>query len=180
MLSSSARDGSRSLCGPLPDFRDNSDGFAQDSDAGRGEGCLTAQGNFSIFLSFCYNFLFFLDFLQAAGIASSPRISTVSIVRKLVEEKGIMGMYKGLRATALRDVSFSLIFFPLFTNLNKIGPRKPGSSTEAVFWWSFLAGITAGSYYTLYNTLYNTSYGTLYFMALLQAQYQLLLSTPLM
>ena len=80
-----------------------------------------------------------------AGIASSPKISTVSIVRKLLEEKGIIGMYKGLKATALRDVSFSLIFFPLFTNLNKMGPRKEVGSREAVFWWSFLAGIAAGS-----------------------------------
>merc|ERR1711874_596541 len=61
------------------------------------------------------------------------------------EEKGIIGMYKGLKATALRDVSFSLIFFPLFTNLNKMGPRKEAGSREAVFWWSFFAGIAAGS-----------------------------------
>ena len=81
-----------------------------------------------------------------AGIATSPKISTVSIVRKLVEEKGITGMYKGLKATALRDVTFSLIYFPLFTNLNKIGPRREADSREAVFWWSFLAGIATGSF----------------------------------
>ena len=82
---------------------------------------------------------------QDAGIASSPKSSTVSTVKKLMEEKGIIGLWKGLRATALRDVTFSVIFFPIFTNLNKIGPRSPADSRKVVSWWSFLAGCTAGS-----------------------------------
>merc|ERR1712226_1159245 len=45
----------------------------------------------------------------------------------------------------LRDVSFSIVYFPLFANLNKLGPRKSPDSNEAVFWWSFIAGMTAGS-----------------------------------
>ena len=85
--------------------------------------------------------------LKAAGQSTAhlPKISALSLTKKLLQEKGIFGLYKGLGATALRDVSFSLIFFPLFTNLNKMGPRKEVGSREAVFWWSFLAGIAAGS-----------------------------------
>ena len=82
---------------------------------------------------------------QDAGIASSPKSSTVSTVKKLMEEKGIIGLWKGLRATALRDVTFSVIFFPIFTNLNKIGPRSGADSKEVVSWWSFLVGGTAAS-----------------------------------
>merc|ERR1712179_213553 len=65
--------------------------------------------------------------------------------KKLLAEKGIFGLYKGLGATGLRDVSFSIVYFPLFANLNKLGPRKSPDSNEAVFWWSFIAGMTAGS-----------------------------------
>jgi len=85
--------------------------------------------------------------LKAAGQSTAhlPKISALSITRQLLAEKGIFGLYKGLRATMLRDVSFSIVYFPLFANLNKLGPRKSPDSSEAVFWWSFLAGMTAGS-----------------------------------
>merc|ERR1712198_737918 len=53
--------------------------------------------------------------------------------------------YKGTKATMLRDVSFSMVYFPLFANLNKLGPRKSPDSAEAVFWWSFISGCAAGS-----------------------------------
>ncbi len=45
----------------------------------------------------------------------------------------------------LRDVSFSVCYFPLFANLNALGPKKNPNSTESVFWWSFLSGCLAGS-----------------------------------
>ena len=85
--------------------------------------------------------------LRAAGHSTDhlPKTTALSVTRKLLAEKGIFGLYKGLGATALRDVSFSIVYFPLFANLNKMGPRRSPDSTEAVFWWSFLAGMTAGS-----------------------------------
>ena len=85
--------------------------------------------------------------LKAAGQSTAhlPKISALSLTKKLLQEKGIFGLYKGLGATALRDVSFSIVYFPLFANLNKLGPRRSPDSTEAVFWWSFVAGMTAGS-----------------------------------
>jgi len=85
--------------------------------------------------------------LKAAGQSTAhlPKISALSLTKKLLAEKGIFGLYKGLGATALRDVSFSIVYFPLFANLNKLGPRRSPDSTEAVFWWSFVAGMTAGS-----------------------------------
>ena len=49
-------------------------------------------------------------------------------------------LLQGTGATMLRDVSFSVCYFPLFANLNSMGPRKAPGSGEAVFWWSFISG----------------------------------------
>ena len=67
----------------------------------------------------------------------------------LLKTKGILGLYKGTSATMLRDVSFSICYFPLFANLNALGPKRPGS-TESVFWWSFISGCAAGSISALF------------------------------
>uniref|UniRef100_A0A1B0FPT5 Mitochondrial glutamate carrier 2 n=1 Tax=Glossina morsitans morsitans TaxID=37546 RepID=A0A1B0FPT5_GLOMM len=71
--------------------------------------------------------------------------STTSVIQKLLQERGILGLYRGLEATALRDVTFSALYFPLFAALNALGPRRDDGSGEAVLWCSFLAGLTAGS-----------------------------------
>lgn len=42
-----------------------------------------------------------------------------------------------------RDVPFSIIYFPLFANLNNLGKR--GVEGPAPFYVSFLAGCLAGS-----------------------------------
>lgn len=74
-----------------------------------------------------------------------PKISATSIALELVKTKGIVGLYKGTTATALRDVSFSVVYFPLFAKLNSLGPRKKDGSGDAVFYWSFLSGCMSGS-----------------------------------
>jgi len=50
----------------------------------------------------------------------------------------------------LRDVSFSVVYFPLFARLNSLGPRKSDGSGEAVLWCSFISGCTAGSLAALF------------------------------
>jgi len=102
-----------------------------------------------------------------AAATQIPKMSATAIAMDLIKAKGITGLYKGTGATMLRDVSFSMVYFPLFANLNKLGPRKVrwrngaqelntaslmvtcvfqgGNSDEAVFWWSFLSGCAAGS-----------------------------------
>lgn len=72
------------------------------------------------------------------------KLSATRIAMDLVKERGIFGLYRGVGATMLRDVAFSVIYFPLFAHLNALGPRRPGSN-ESVFWASFLAGCAAGS-----------------------------------
>ncbi|KAM3961136.1 mitochondrial glutamate carrier 1 [Aphomia sociella] len=72
------------------------------------------------------------------------RTTAMELTRRLLRERGLLGLYKGVTATAARDVSFSVVYFPLFATLNDLGPKeKPGGTT--VFWWSFLSGCTAGS-----------------------------------
>lgn len=74
-----------------------------------------------------------------------PKVSASQIAMELLKKKGIAGLYKGTGATALRDVSFSVVYFPLFATLNQLGPRKDDGSGDAVFYVSFLSGCAAGS-----------------------------------
>ncbi|XP_031420510.1 mitochondrial glutamate carrier 1 [Clupea harengus] len=76
-----------------------------------------------------------------AAVMKSP--TAMQITRELLRSKGIAGLYKGLGATILRDVPFSIIYFPLFANLNELGKR--GAEGPAPFYVSFLAGCMAGS-----------------------------------
>lgn len=86
---------------------------------------------------------------KAAG-KTIPKTSATTIALQLLKEKGIAGLYKGIGATMLRDVSFSVVYFPLFATLNDLGPRKNDGSGEAVFWCSFLSGCAAGSMAALF------------------------------
>ncbi|XP_067291933.1 mitochondrial glutamate carrier 1 [Pseudorasbora parva] len=69
--------------------------------------------------------------------------TAMQLTRELLKEKGIAGLYKGLGATLLRDVPFSVIYFPLFANLNNLG--KKGGEGPAPFYVSFVSGCVAGS-----------------------------------
>ncbi|XP_067396635.1 mitochondrial glutamate carrier 1 [Emydura macquarii macquarii] len=82
----------------------------------------------------------------SAGAAESvveTRTTAMQITRELLRSKGIAGLYKGLGATLLRDVPFSIVYFPLFANLNKLGQKNP--DVKAPFYVSFLSGCVAGS-----------------------------------
>lgn len=68
--------------------------------------------------------------------------TALQLSRDLLKDKGIAGLYKGLGATLLRDVPFSIIYFPLFANLNSLGRRNTDGS--APFYISFLSGCFAG------------------------------------
>lgn len=74
-----------------------------------------------------------------------PTTSASQLALRLFREKGIAGLYKGIGATMARDVSFSVVYFPLFATLNKFGPRKADGSGDAAFFVSFLSGCAAGS-----------------------------------
>uniref|UniRef100_A0A8C3T6E1 Mitochondrial glutamate carrier 1 n=2 Tax=Chelydra serpentina TaxID=8475 RepID=A0A8C3T6E1_CHESE len=87
-----------------------------------------------------------LSSATSAGAAESvveTRTTATQITRELLRSKGIAGLYKGLGATLLRDVPFSIVYFPLFANLNKLGQKSP--DVKAPFYVSFLSGCLAGS-----------------------------------
>lgn len=94
------------------------------------------------------------------------RPTALGLTTHLLKTRGITGLYKGTFATGLRDVTFSVIYFPLFATLNQLGPKRADGSGkneskmflpisflmnfvmflgEAVFWCSLLAGIAAGA-----------------------------------
>nr|XP_033784492.1 mitochondrial glutamate carrier 1 [Geotrypetes seraphini]XP_033784493.1 mitochondrial glutamate carrier 1 [Geotrypetes seraphini] len=78
-----------------------------------------------------------------ASSAASSRPTATQITRELLRTKGVAGLYKGLGATLLRDVPFSMVYFPLFANLNKLGQKTPDE--KAPFYVSFVSGCIAGS-----------------------------------
>lgn len=79
------------------------------------------------------------------------RTSATSITLELLKTRGLTGLYRGAGATLLRDVPFSMIYFPLFANLNSLGPRGVGAGCQgdgnerAPFMQSFMSGCVAGS-----------------------------------
>lgn len=87
--------------------------------------------------------------------------SSFKVATELIKTRGIAGLYKGISATLVRDVSFSVIYFPLFAHLSSLGHSFTSSKkktigdainkdskedTNSVFWVNFVAGcIAAGT-----------------------------------
>uniref|UniRef100_A0A674PR73 Mitochondrial glutamate carrier 2 n=1 Tax=Takifugu rubripes TaxID=31033 RepID=A0A674PR73_TAKRU len=76
----------------------------------------------------------------------STRPSAMGITMELLKTHGLAGLYRGAGATLMRDVPFSMIYFPLFANLNALGQEGGGNvQARAPLWQSFMSGCVAGS-----------------------------------
>lgn len=72
------------------------------------------------------------------GLARSER--TIKIVREL----GFFGLYKGVRACLLRDIPFSMIYFPSYSHMKKyFADEKGHNSPMSLFWAGLIAGVPA-------------------------------------
>nr|VZI08887.1 unnamed protein product [Spirometra erinaceieuropaei] len=80
----------------------------------------------------------------SAVASSTNRLSATRLALGLIREKGIFGLYRGVGATALRDVTFSIMYFPLFAHFDNLGPRRKDGK-GIVFYWSFLSGCSAST-----------------------------------
>ena len=66
------------------------------------------------------------DASSASGAAPvAERMSATRIAAQLVRERGLLGLYKGYTPTFLRDVGFSMLYFPLFAHLNRLVRCSP-------------------------------------------------------
>jgi len=59
-------------------------------------------------------------FLAAKENVGAKKLTATSLALELVKANGLAGLYKGVGATLGRDVTFSIVYFPLFANLNKL------------------------------------------------------------
>uniref|UniRef100_A0A7E5A194 Calcium-binding mitochondrial carrier protein Aralar1 n=1 Tax=Panagrellus redivivus TaxID=6233 RepID=A0A7E5A194_PANRE len=84
--------------------------------------------------------------LQVAGeITQGPKINVFTVLKEL----GFFGLYKGAQACFLRDVPFSMIYFPAYAHAKKLTTDEQGiNSPGSLFCSAFIAGVPAAALVT--------------------------------
>jgi len=82
--------------------------------------------------------------MQVAGQAGQ-RETIGGIVREL----GLVGLYKGVKACLLRDIPFSMIYFPAYSHFKKqLADERGVNSPFSLFAAGFMAGVPAAGLVT--------------------------------
>ncbi|CAF0768277.1 unnamed protein product [Brachionus calyciflorus] len=80
--------------------------------------------------------------MQVAGEIQSQARSERTL--KIVKELGFVGLYKGVRACLLRDIPFSMIYFPSYSHMKKTLSDENGhNSPMSLFYAGLIAGVPA-------------------------------------
>lgn len=48
------------------------------------------------------------------------KITAIELITKILKTEGFTGLYRGLSSTLARDVTFSMMYFPLFAHLDSL------------------------------------------------------------
>jgi len=74
-------------------------------------------------------------------------VDSKSPAQVVLQRFGFRGFYKGTAATLLRDIPFSMIYFPLFALLNKLSANKDkdGHEMRSPFIYTMLAATVSGA-----------------------------------
>lgn len=85
--------------------------------------------------------------MQVAGeIHSQAKRESIG---KIVRELGFFGLYKGVKACLLRDIPFSMIYFPTYAHMKKkLSDEKGHNSPTSLFIAGFIAGVPAAGLVT--------------------------------
>ena len=79
-----------------------------------------------------------------SGASQKPSESTIfKECVKIVKNEGFRGIYKGAGPTLLRDIPFSMCYFPMFAHLNHANLNADGTSKPL---WSLVSGVGAGAF----------------------------------
>lgn len=85
--------------------------------------------------------------MQVAGEIQSMAKSEK--LGKIIKDIGFVGMYKGVRACLLRDIPFSMIYFPAYSHMKTVFQDDQGhNSPLSLFYAGFLAGVPAAGLVT--------------------------------
>lgn len=85
--------------------------------------------------------------MQVAGEVGAP--SKRQSIGSIVKELGLFGLYKGVRACLLRDIPFSMIYFPSYAHTKKLFSDENGhNSPGSLFLAGFISGVPAAGLVT--------------------------------